>query len=49
MKYIVYATIFIASCAKAPSNEIEAIGEDVLRAKQGLEIQIYPIPKQGTK
>lgn len=36
--------ILASSCSK-PSNELEAISQDVLKQKQGIDIQIKPIPK----
>ena len=40
--------LFLASCSTKPSNELEQIGEDVLKDKsgRGLEIDVKPIPKE---
>jgi hypothetical protein len=45
MLYLILSLVFIASCSTKPSNELEMIGEDVLKAHQGLEFDIRPLPK----
>lgn len=50
MKHLCIFTIaiFIHSCSlfeHKPANDLEAIAEDVLDAKQGIEIRITPINK----
>jgi hypothetical protein len=48
MRYL--AILFLlAACATRPSNEMEAISQDVLKAKQGIEIDIKPLPKDVAK
>lgn len=42
---IFYISLFIAGCAAKPSNEMEEMSRDVLKAHQGIEIEIKPIPK----
>jgi hypothetical protein len=44
MKYFLFAISLLAGCSHK-EFELEQIGEDVLKAKQGLEIDIKPIPK----
>lgn len=35
----------IHGCTAKPSNELEDMSKDVLKAKQGIEIQIQPMAK----
>jgi hypothetical protein len=35
----------IYGCTAKPSNELEDMSKDVLKAKQGIEIQIQPMAK----
>jgi hypothetical protein len=44
MKYFILMAL-LASCAPRPSNEMEAMTRDVLKAKSGIEIDVKPIPK----
>ncbi len=42
---VFYTCLLIAGCASKPSNEMEEMSRDVLKAHQGIEIEIKPIPK----
>lgn len=35
----------LIGCAAKPSNEMEEMSRDALKAHQGIEIEIKPIPK----
>lgn len=47
MKYVLVAFLMLVSesCESKPSNEMEAIGQDVLKKNEGLEITIMPVDK----
>lgn len=45
MKYLIYV-LLLGGCASKPSNEMEAMTHEVLKAKQGVDIQINPLPKK---
>lgn len=49
MKYVLGLLILTAGCTHAPYNEIESMSRDVLKAKQGVEIQVFPMPKDNSK
>jgi type IV pilus biogenesis protein CpaD/CtpE len=38
--------VSLAACAAKPSNELESMTKDVLRSRQGVDIEIKPIPKE---
>ena len=44
IKYILILFL-LSSCYHRSSNELEEMSEDVLKAKQGIDIEIKPIPK----
>jgi hypothetical protein len=44
MKYFLTLCI-LAGCSHAPSNEMEDMTRDVLKAKRGIEIQVFPMEK----
>lgn len=44
MKYFIFFVVLFA-CNARPSNEIESMTRDVLKQKQGVEIDVKPIPK----
>ncbi len=37
---------FLFACGSKPSNEMEEMTRDVLKSKQGIEIDVKPIPKE---
>lgn len=43
MKYFIFLLFFLIACEPKPSEEMEAMGEDVLKAKTGLQITIQPL------
>jgi hypothetical protein len=45
MKYLILL-IVVTSCAAKPSNEMESMTRDVLKAKTGVEIDVKPLPNQ---
>lgn len=47
MKKFILALTILTGCFSKPSNELEQMGDDVLKSKrdEGLEIEIKPIPK----
>lgn len=42
-----YSFLLLAGCASKPSNEMEEMSRDVLKAHQGIEIEIKPLPKEA--
>jgi hypothetical protein len=44
MKYL-FALVLLTACASKPSNEMEEMTKTVLKSKQGIEIDVKPIPK----
>jgi hypothetical protein len=44
MKYLIIL-VLLASCSPRPSNEMEEMTRDVLKSKQGIEIDVKPLPK----
>jgi hypothetical protein len=44
MKYLL-ALLFLSSCYSRSSNEMENMTKDVLKAKEGVEIDVKPLPK----
>lgn len=46
MKYLFLLTLLV-SCASKPSNEMEEMTRDVLKSKQGIEIDVKPIAKNN--
>jgi len=44
---MVLVLFVLGACASKPSNELEDISKDVLKAKQGVEIEIKPLPKDS--
>jgi hypothetical protein len=49
MKKLLFAILLVDlfGCASKPSNELEDISKDVLKARQGIEIEIKPLPKEA--
>lgn len=45
MKTILCFILLIMACQSRPSNEMEAIGQDVLKAHEGIEIMVIPLGK----
>ena len=45
MKYIIPLFVLVSSCSIKPSNEMEQMTESILKHKQGIEIDVKPIPK----
>jgi hypothetical protein len=45
MKYILYL-LFLASCGYRSSNEMEDMTRDVLKYRQGVDIEVKPLPKE---
>lgn len=45
----IFLLLFLASCSlynkEESSDEVESLSRDVLKAKEGIEIQILPVPK----
>lgn len=48
MKYLFLIMLF-CSCSSRSSNEIEDMTHDVLKAKQGIEIDVKPLPKDRSQ
>lgn len=44
VKYILFLTL-LGACAPKASNEMELMTKDVLKAKEGIDIQMRPLPK----
>jgi hypothetical protein len=45
-KYMIGLSLLIlGACTSKPSNEMELMTKDVLKSKQGVEIDVKPIPK----
>jgi hypothetical protein len=47
MNYLLAFFLLISGCASKPSNEMEEMSRDVLKAKEGIEIKIFPLPKDS--
>jgi hypothetical protein len=50
VKHITYFFVIclgLFGCAAKSSNELEDISKDVLKAKQGVEIKVFPLPKDS--
>jgi hypothetical protein len=43
--FVLIILVYLSACAAKPSNEMEEMSRDVLKAHQGIEIEIKPIPK----
>lgn len=48
MKYLFLIMLF-CSCSSRASNEMEDMTRDVLKAKQGIEIDVKPLPKDRSQ
>lgn len=46
MKYVV-CLLLLSACGSRPSNEMEVMSKDVLKAKTGIEIDVKPLPKSN--
>jgi hypothetical protein len=48
IKYLITLSCLLAACSR-PSNEMEQMTHQVLKAKQGVEIDVKPIEKPTQK
>lgn len=49
MKKALFTMLLVGlfGCAAKPSNELEDISKDVLKAREGVEIDVKPLPKEA--
>jgi hypothetical protein len=47
VNYFLAFCILVCGCAAKSSDEMEEMSRDVLKARQGVEIKVFPLPKDS--